>query len=196
MTLTVDRPRTDALSAVQAQFGSGVVCSTPFAPRPPLWIEPADQELATSLPAALAWMEAHHDHMEAALLTFGAIVFRGFPIGCTDDFSDAMSRFKPFSAGYAGGTTDRKAIKGQVMYGDRAQSLGVTVWLMSKDLKAMVKEAKIGAEGKFEIKDVPAGDYVLVTEQKGSAKPLTGAVGVTVKEGPVATEQNIKLKQQ
>lgn len=86
------------------------------------------------------------------------------------------------------------SIKGKVIYGDKAQGMGVTVWLMNKDGKTIVKDTKATAEGKFEISDVPVGDYVLVAEQKGSGKPLTAAIGVVIREGPEATEQNITLK--
>lgn len=119
MTLKMDRTDRDALAQAQAQFGAQVVCSTPYAPRPPLWIEPADDILASDLAAAHAWMGEHHEDIEAALLTFGAIVFRGFPVGDTGDFARLMDGFKPFAAGYAGGTTDRKAIQGQVMEATR-----------------------------------------------------------------------------
>jgi alpha-ketoglutarate-dependent taurine dioxygenase len=119
MDLTMDRTDQDALASAQAQFGSQVVCSTPYAPRPPLWIEPADGRLATDGSVARSWMGEHHDDIEAALLTFGAIVFRGFPVQDTDDFAALMADFTPFAAGYAGGTTDRKAIKGQVMEATR-----------------------------------------------------------------------------
>jgi hypothetical protein len=88
------------------------------------------------------------------------------------------------------------SVKGQVMYGDKAQSKEVTVWLMSKDGKTIVKDTKATAEAKFEIKDVPAGEYILVTEQKTSAKPLIGAASVTIKEGPEVTVQNLTLKKQ
>ncbi len=86
------------------------------------------------------------------------------------------------------------SIKGQVMFGGRAQIMDVSVFLLSKDGKTIVKDTKVGSDGKFEIKDVPPGDYVLASEQKTSAKPITGTVSVTVKEGPPVTEQNVVLK--
>ena len=85
-------------------------------------------------------------------------------------------------------------VKGKVMFGDRAQKADVTVWLMSKDGKTVVKDTKVTAEGIFEIKDVPAGDYVLYAEQKTSGKPIAGTASVTIKEGPPVTEQNVVLK--
>jgi hypothetical protein len=86
------------------------------------------------------------------------------------------------------------SVKGQVLYGDKPQNKDVTVWLMSKDLKTIVKDTKVNAEAKFEIKDVPAGEYILATEQKTSAKPLQGAASVTIKEGPEVTVQDLTLK--
>jgi len=115
----IDRSGADALRAAQARFGPLVACSTPFAPRPPLWIEPVDARIASGLPAALDWMGEHRGDVEASLLTFGAIVLRGFPVGGTDDFAALMGGFQSFAPGYAGGTTDRKAIKGQVMEATR-----------------------------------------------------------------------------
>lgn len=87
------------------------------------------------------------------------------------------------------------SIKGQVTYGDRPQKVDVAVWLLSKDGKTIVKDGKVDAEGYFKFTDIPPGDYVLVSEQKTSGKPLTGVAPVTVKEGPDPLEVKITLKQ-
>lgn len=86
-------------------------------------------------------------------------------------------------------------VKGKVEYGGRAQKVDVQVWLLSKDGKTIVKEGKVDADGVFLFKDVPAGEYVLVSEQKTSSKPLTGVATVTVVEGPDPTDAKITLKQ-
>jgi alpha-ketoglutarate-dependent taurine dioxygenase len=107
------------LAEAQARFGSRVAVSQPFAGRPPLWVEPRDETLRTDLPAAARWMDEHHEAIEAALLTFGAVLWRGFPLKDSDDFAAVMGRFHSFSQGYVGGTTDRRTIKGQVMEATR-----------------------------------------------------------------------------
>jgi alpha-ketoglutarate-dependent taurine dioxygenase len=120
----MDLPQTEVrdserLADARARFGSRVVVSEPFPGRPPLWIEPADAALRTDLDAAVAWMTEHHAAIEEALLTFGAVLWRGFPLADSDDFAAVMGRFTSYSQGYVAGTTDRKAVKGQVMEATR-----------------------------------------------------------------------------
>lgn len=100
-------------------FGPEVRVSEPFAGRPPLWIEPVAPALRQDLSAAAAWMAAHGAAIEAALLEFGGIVWRGFPVAGPGDFERLFDWLEPFSKGYAGGTSDRKAIAGKVMEATR-----------------------------------------------------------------------------
>jgi alpha-ketoglutarate-dependent taurine dioxygenase len=102
-----------------ARFGPQVVVSEPFAGRPPLWVEPADPALRTDPAAGAAWMARHREAVEEALLRFGAVLWRGFAVRESDEFAALMAPFEPFANGYAAGTTDRQAIKGQVMEATR-----------------------------------------------------------------------------
>lgn len=107
------------LAHAQSQFSADVRLSEPFPGQPPLWIEPANSTLATNFAQARRWMDANRAAIEAALLTFGAIVWRGFPVGSSEDFAALMDGFEPFAQGYAGGTSDRKVVVGQVMEATR-----------------------------------------------------------------------------
>ena len=107
------------LAEARARFDDRVTLSEPFPGRPPLWIEPADARLGADLGAAARWMADHHKAIEEALLTFGAVLWRGFPLRDSEDFATMMADFEPYAQGYVGGTTDRKAIKGQVMEATR-----------------------------------------------------------------------------
>ena len=101
------------LIGCRALFGSDVALSQPFPGRPPLWIEPVDPALRRDIGAAVRWMDSHHADIEDALIAFGAIVWRGFPVSGPDGFAALMGRFTPYAQGYTAGTTDRQAIKGQ-----------------------------------------------------------------------------------
>ena len=107
------------LREARSRFGPEVRLSEPFPRHPPLWLEPAGDQLATDLAAMRHWMAAHHDDIEWTLLTFGAIVWRGFPIAASADFGTLMEGFEGFAPGYAGGTSDRKVVTGQVMEATR-----------------------------------------------------------------------------
>ncbi len=107
------------LIGCRALFGSDVALSQPFPGRPPLWIEPVDPALRRDIGAAVRWMDSHHADIEDALIAFGAIVWRGFPVSGPDGFAALMGRFTPYAQGYTAGTTDRQAIKGQVMEATR-----------------------------------------------------------------------------
>jgi alpha-ketoglutarate-dependent taurine dioxygenase len=109
----------DRLVRARAAFAGPVRLSEPYPDAPPLWIEPEGGTLVTSMSAFARWMADNHQAIEAALLSFGAIVWRGFPVSKTDDFLAAMAGFVPFSKGYAGGTSDGKAIKGAAMEATR-----------------------------------------------------------------------------
>lgn len=107
------------LRAAQGAFGDAVVLSEPFAGSPPLWIEPVEAALRKDIDAAVRWMGEHKAAIEAALLEFGAIVWRGFPVASSEDFAALLGDFDEFSQGYAGGTTVRSAISGKVMEATR-----------------------------------------------------------------------------
>lgn len=108
-----------ALDEARKAFGGKVVLSRPYAPSPPLWIEPAADELSSDINAFSAWMDGQYEEIERALLTFGAIVWRGFPVSETEDFCRLFDRFDDFEQGYVGGTSDRKPVKGRAMEATR-----------------------------------------------------------------------------
>ena len=64
-------------------------------------------------------MVEHRGSIEEALLSFGAVLWRGFPVTGPDDFAALMTGFTPFSKGYVAGTSERKPIKGNVMESTR-----------------------------------------------------------------------------
>jgi alpha-ketoglutarate-dependent taurine dioxygenase len=183
-----ERTRDEALAAAHARFGREVVCTTPYAPRPPLWIEPADRRLASSLPAALDWMKAHHEDLEAALLTFGAVVIRGFPVGGTDDFAALMGGFTPFAMGYAGGTTDRKAIKGQVMEATRtSEELYI---LLHQEMSYMAHNPRLVA---FYCKTPsPEGGETVICDMRGVLEALPPALARKYDELGVSYNRNLR----
>lgn len=109
----------DRLERARAAFGETVHLSEPFSGRPPLWIEPADPALRKDSLAVAGWMAEKKAAIEDALLAFGGIVWRGFPVKGPDAFAGMMEPFTPFSKGYVAGITDRKAIKGKVMESTR-----------------------------------------------------------------------------
>ena len=102
------------LAEASAAFAGPVRLSEPYPGSPPLWIEPDGD-----IPDLPGWMADNHEAIEAALLSFGAIVWRGFPVSETDDFIAMMDHFEPYAKGYAGGTSNRKAIKGPAMEATR-----------------------------------------------------------------------------
>lgn len=109
----------DRLEIARAAFGDMVRLSEPFPDRPPLWIEPVDPMIRRDLRAAVAWMADRKDAIEDALLVFGGIVWRGFPVDGPDAFADLLAPFTPFAKGYVAGVTERKVIKGKVMESTR-----------------------------------------------------------------------------
>lgn len=109
----------DRLAHATALFTGPVRLSEPYPGSPPLWIEPADETLRTDMAAAATWMADNHDAIEGALLLFGAIVWRGFPVTGTDEFLTLMEGFETYAQGYAGGTSNRKVIKGNAMEATR-----------------------------------------------------------------------------
>jgi len=107
------------LAEARIQFGADVRLAEPFLDAPPLWAEPVDPRLGDDSAAARRWMAGHHAAIEQALLTFGAIVWRGFAVSGSEDFAAMMAGFEAFAQGYAGGTSDRKTVTGQVMEATR-----------------------------------------------------------------------------
>jgi alpha-ketoglutarate-dependent taurine dioxygenase len=110
------------LERARTAFGDAVILTEPYLGRPPLWIEPRDGRLTQHIEAATGWMVEHRACIEEALLSFGAVLWRGFPVTGPDDFAALMTGFTPFSKGYVAGTSERKAIKGNVMESTRTPS--------------------------------------------------------------------------
>jgi alpha-ketoglutarate-dependent taurine dioxygenase len=106
--------RSSRLDRARADFGDEVVLSEPYPGRPPLWIEPATAALREDPAAVARWVHDHHDLIEAALLDFGAVMWRGFAVNGPDDFQAMLADFTPFSKGYVAGTSERQAITGKV----------------------------------------------------------------------------------
>src|SRR5580700_5187092 len=94
------------LERARSAFGDAVNLTEPFPGRPPLWIEPRDRHLTQDIDAATAWMVEHRAAIEGALLSFGAVLWRGFPVTGPDDFAALMTGFTPFSKGYVAGTSE------------------------------------------------------------------------------------------
>lgn len=106
--------RSSRLDRARAVFGDDVVVSEPYADCPPLWIEPATAALREDPKAVARWVHEHHALIEAALLDFGAVMWRGFAVKGPDDFQAMLADFTPFSKGYVAGTSERQAITGKV----------------------------------------------------------------------------------
>src|SRR5580693_9895468 len=98
------------LERARSAFGDAVTLTEPFPGRPPLWIEPRDPLLAQNVEAATAWMVEHRAAIEGALLSFGAVLWRGFPVTGPDDFAALMTGFTPFSKGCGGDERAQSAL--------------------------------------------------------------------------------------
>jgi alpha-ketoglutarate-dependent taurine dioxygenase len=81
----------------------------------PLWLMPETTELKMNLRAAVAWVTSHKDSLDAWLLAYGAIFFRGFPLPDSLAFNEFLSCYPDHDGGYSGGTTQRGAVVGRVM---------------------------------------------------------------------------------
>ncbi len=79
----------------------------------PLVIEPKDKKM--TLAELYTLLEEQNGHFRQQLLKYGALLFRGFPVGSPDDFSGVVSHLlkAPF-VHYIGGDSPRKIVKGDV----------------------------------------------------------------------------------
>ncbi len=92
------------------------VVLTPYAPGEnyPLFVQPRDPALQSDAGAARDWFHAHKNELEDLLTEAGALVFRGFAINTTDDFTGWMSSYESPRYGYAGGSSPRKQLAARV----------------------------------------------------------------------------------
>ena len=118
MTMSTDTI-SERLGMARPQFGPEVRLTEPFPGNPPLLIEPLDDDLRSDFAVARRWMGEHREAIEQALLGFGAIIWRGFPIASSENFAGLLDEFEPYAQGYAGGTSDRKVVTGNVMEATR-----------------------------------------------------------------------------
>ena len=85
---------------------------------PPLFICAAADRLQDK-PAFFAWVREHQDQLDALLMRFGALVFRGFPLVTADDFDEFAALYPPYAKGYVGGASPRAKVTGKVMEATR-----------------------------------------------------------------------------
>jgi alpha-ketoglutarate-dependent taurine dioxygenase len=96
----------------------GVISRTLGYGGPPLFIEPAGSEL-NDLPGFLHWITDHRKTLDALLLDYGGIVFRGFPVASSTQFSELAQLLGPYSGDYSGGASARTKITANVMEATR-----------------------------------------------------------------------------
>jgi len=179
------------LAGAQAQFGPGVTLSEPFPGRPPLWIEPADDTLGADLGAAVRWMAEHHGAVEEALLTFGAIVWRGFPVAESDDFAALMGAFDVYAQGYTAGTTDRRPVKGQVMEATRT-SPEVYI-LLHQEMSYLPHNPRLVA---FFCKEPsPVGGETVICDMRGLLEALPAPLGRKLVREGVLYRRNMRSEE-
>jgi alpha-ketoglutarate-dependent taurine dioxygenase len=65
------------------------------------------------------WCREHRPELDRLILDHGAIVLRGFPMGCAADFNAFTSVFPTYEHGYVGGMSPRKKIQGNVLESTR-----------------------------------------------------------------------------
>lgn len=80
---------------------------------PPLFIEPMAGALS-DIDDFTKWLRGNRAALDGLLVLHGAIVFRGFPIASTSDFSAVINQYDEFSGNYKGGATPRSQIAGKV----------------------------------------------------------------------------------
>lgn len=85
---------------------------------PPLFLEPERSDL-TNAAEFLSWMERSKCDLAKLLLDYGGIVFRGFGIHSSAQFSAFAEVLGIFEGDYAGGATPRAKVTGHVMESTR-----------------------------------------------------------------------------
>lgn len=86
---------------------------------PPLFLSPVEPALATEADAFIDWVRAQLGPLSALLIEHGGIVFRGFPLASSGEFSDLAGVLGVFEGDYAGGATPRAKVTGNVMEATR-----------------------------------------------------------------------------
>lgn len=81
----------------------------------PAMVSAIAPDLQTSSAAAAAWLAANRPAIDRLLLDSGAIIFRDFALPTAADFSAFIGAFDALKTGYAGGTSPRAVVTGQVM---------------------------------------------------------------------------------
>ena len=101
-----ERPCLDDAVAVTPYGGKGGF---------PLFVQPSDPRLRDEPDAARDWFDRNRELVEAMLLDAGAVVFRGFAVRTTHEFSNLMGAYyEPRRLGYAGGAAARAQLADQV----------------------------------------------------------------------------------
>jgi alpha-ketoglutarate-dependent taurine dioxygenase len=73
----------------------------------PLFIQPTEPRLKTHADHFRDWYWDHAQAIDALLYEAGALVFRGFALGNTEEFDTLVANYEPLAGGYSGGSTPR-----------------------------------------------------------------------------------------
>jgi hypothetical protein len=178
---TAEAVGSDRLEATRSAFGEAVRLSEPFPGKPPLWIEPADPALRKDIVAAARWVAASKPAIEQALLLFGGIVWRGFPVKGPEAFADFLGSFAPFEKGYVAGLTDRKAIKGKVMESTRSpENFNI---LIHQEMSYLPHNPRLIAF--YCNRPADEGGQTVIGDMRGLIEALPEALGARLAQGAI-----------
>ena len=80
----------------------------------PLFIQPRNDLLSSSLDAAIEWVGANRPAIDALMHAYGAVVLRGFPFWTTAAFQRVLDHYDYADFDYSGGASPRGQIDGKV----------------------------------------------------------------------------------
>ena len=87
--------------------------------RLPLFLQPLDNNLRDEPTAFRKWLVENREPLEALLLEHGALVFRGFAVRETSDFSRLLEHYPSNDFGYRGGAAPRAELAPRVFESTR-----------------------------------------------------------------------------
>lgn len=186
---TIDKA--NRLAAAQEAFGDEVRLTEPYSGRPPLWIEPATEQLRANPAAAARWMADYRDEVESALLGFGAVVMRGFAVPDTDDFAALMAPFPTYSMGYTAGTSERQVIKGHVMESTRTPD---DIYILPHQEMSYLPESPRGLAFYCKVPS-PIGGETVIADMRGLLEALPEELGQRFIEKGIRYVRNMRSRE-
>ncbi len=158
--------------------------------RLPLFLQPIDSSLQDESTTFRKWLVENQEPLEELLLEHGAIVFRGFAVRSTSDFSHLFEHYPSNDVGYRGGAAPRAELAPRVFESTRVPAEDV---LLAHQEMSYLPDPPTKVAFYCQLPSVSGGE-TLVCDMRAVTRALPASFVDAVAEKGVQYKRNFRDK--